>query len=57
MGAARRERERPDRAPVSVTETLFYKALIGRAFFETSQGLREFAFIPEEFYQFPNSRY
>ena len=52
MGAARRERERPDRAPVSVTESLFYKALFGRAFFETSQGLHEFAFIPEEFYKF-----
>jgi len=52
MGAARRERERPDRAPVSVTESLFYKALLGRAFFETSQGLHEFAFIPEEFYRF-----
>ena len=52
MGAARRERERPDRAPVSVTESLFYKALVGRAFFETNQGLHEFAFIPEEFYKF-----
>lgn len=52
MGAARRERERPDRAPISVTESLFYKALLGRAFFETNQGLHEFAFIPEEFYKF-----
>jgi len=52
MGAARRERERPDRAPISVTESLFYKALVGRAFFETSQGLHEFAFIPEEFNKF-----
>ena len=52
MGAARRERERPDRVPVSVTESLFYKALVGRAFFETNQGLHEFAFIPEEFYKF-----
>jgi len=52
MGAARRERERPDRDPISVTESLFYKALVGRAFFETSQGLREFAFIPEEFFMF-----
>lgn len=52
MGAARREREHPDRTPISVTEALFYKALLGRAFFETSQGLREFAFIPDEFYQF-----
>lgn len=52
MGAARRERERPDRIPISITEALFYKALVGRAFFETSQGLREFAFIPYEFHQF-----
>ena len=52
MGAARRERERPDRAPISVTEDLFYKALLGRAFFETNQGLHEFAFIPEEFLNF-----
>lgn len=52
MGAVRRERERPDRTPVYTTEALFYKALIGRAFFDTGQGLREFAFIPDEFYQF-----
>lgn len=52
MGAGRRERERPDRTPVSVTEALFYRALVGRAFFETSQGLREFAFIPDEFFRF-----
>jgi len=51
MGAGRRERERPDRAPVSVTETLYYKALIGRAFFETGHGLYEFVFIPDEFFQ------
>ena len=51
MGVIRRERERPDRVPASVTESLYYKTLIGRAFFETGQGLREFAFIPNEFYQ------
>ncbi len=49
MGAAKRERERPDRKPASISENLFYKALIGRAFFETGQGLQEFAFIPEEY--------
>jgi len=52
MGAARRERERPDRAPTSVTESLFYKGLVGRAFFENSQSLNEFAYIPEEFFNF-----
>ncbi len=55
IGAGRRLRERPDRSPVSVTETLFYKALIGRAFFETNQGLREYAYIPEEFFHILNS--
>ncbi len=52
MGAGRRERERPDRNPVSATEVLFFKALIGRAFLETSQGLFEFAFLPDEIHQF-----
>jgi hypothetical protein len=51
MGAAHREQERPDRKPVSTTEALFYRAIIGKAFFETNQGLKEFVYIPEEFYQ------
>ena len=49
VGPARRDRERPDRAPVSTTEVLWYRALIGRAFFETDQGPQEFAYLPEEF--------
>ncbi len=49
FGPARRDRERPDRAPVSTTEVLWYRALIGRAFFETDQGPQEFAYLPEEF--------
>jgi hypothetical protein len=52
MGSAHRRQVRPDRNPVSTTEALFYRGIIGRAFFETGQGLKEFAFIPEEFYQY-----
>jgi hypothetical protein len=49
MGAARREKERPHNNPSSVTESLFYKGWIGRAFFESGHGIREFAFLPDEF--------
>ena len=33
MGAAVREKERPDRNPISVAEDLFYKGIIGLSFF------------------------
>ncbi len=49
MGAARREKERPHADPSSVTESLFYKGWIGRAFFESGRGIREYAFLPDEF--------
>lgn len=49
FGPARRDRERPDRQPISTTETLWYRALIGRAFLETPDGPQEFAYLPEEF--------
>jgi hypothetical protein len=48
MGAGRRDRERPDRHPVSTAEFLFYMALVGRAFFETPEGAVEFAYIPDD---------
>lgn len=48
MGPGRRDRERPDRDPVSTTEILFYRALIGRAFFETPEGGEEYAYIPDD---------
>jgi hypothetical protein len=54
MGAGRRERERPDRNPCSVTEELYYKALIGKAYFDIGDGLQEFAFIPDEVFQHLN---
>jgi len=49
IGAGRRLRERPDIDPISITETLYYKALVGKAFFDTRGGPSEFAYIPDEF--------
>ena len=48
MGPGRRDKEQPYRNPISVTENLWYRALIGRAFLDTSDGLQEFAFIPDD---------
>ena len=52
MGAARREKIRPDRKPQSITEMLFYKGLIARAFFKQGKEALEFIFIPDEILQF-----
>jgi hypothetical protein len=48
MGAGRRNRERPDQAPVSIAETLWYHALIARNFFDTEDGPQEFAYLPDD---------
>ncbi len=48
MGAARRDKEQPQRQPISITEELWYRGLIGRAFFDSPQGPLEFAYIPDE---------
>jgi hypothetical protein len=48
MGAARRDREQPHRHPLSATEMLYYRALIGRAFFDAPSGPEEFAYIPAD---------
>ena len=48
LGPAARERELPDQRPANVTETLFYRGLIGRAFMDATPEPREFAFIPDE---------
>jgi len=48
MGAGRLERERPDLQPVSPTESLWYRALIARGFFETETGPQEFAYLPDD---------
>jgi len=49
MGAARREKVRPDQNPLSITENLYYKGLIGQAFFSEATETRELVFIPDEF--------
>jgi hypothetical protein len=48
VGPGRRDRERPDRHPISASEELWYRALIGRAFFDTPSGAQEFAYIPND---------
>ncbi len=48
IGPGRRDRERPDRDPISPAEALWYRALIARAFFDTSSGAQEFAYIPDD---------
>jgi hypothetical protein len=48
MGSARLEKEQPHRHPISVAEELWYRALVGRAFFDTDNGLEEFAFLPDD---------
>ena len=48
VGAGMLEREAPHRSPVSTAERLWYKGLIGRGFFESDQGPREYAYLPQE---------
>jgi hypothetical protein len=48
MGIGKRDREKPYLNPVSVTETLFYRAFLARAFFDTPSGAQEFAYIPSD---------
>lgn len=50
MGSGRRDRERPDQNPTSTAETLWYRALVGRAFFTTGRGVEEFAYVPSDLY-------
>jgi len=55
MGALSIEKTRPDRNPLSTSENLFYKGLIGRSFFNSNGDTVEFVFIPDEFDQFLRS--
>ena len=48
MGPARRDREKPYLHPVSPAEMLWYRALVGRAFFDTPAGPEEFAYLPDD---------
>ena len=49
MGESRRERERPDIYPISLSEKLYYRGFIGRSFFDVKPEPKEFAYIPNEF--------
>ena len=48
IGAGRLDRERLDLDPISVTESLWYRGLVARGFFDTEAGSLEFAYIPED---------
>jgi len=48
IGPGRRDRQRPDKNPASTAEVLWYRALVGRAFFDTPRGAEEFAYIPDD---------
>lgn len=49
MGSGRRDRERPDRQPISPAERLWYHGLIGKGFWDTTEGPQELAYIPSDF--------
>jgi Helicase conserved C-terminal domain len=48
MGAAKRDRDQPHLQPVSPAEELFYRGLLGQAFFETGDTAQEFAYVPDD---------
>jgi hypothetical protein len=48
MGSGKRDRERPDREPISAAEILWYRGLVARAFFDTGRRTEEYAYIPED---------
>lgn len=60
FGPAWRDREQPHINPVSTTEVLFYRGLIGRAFLKQGNLPQEFAYIPDDLLSLlpqPNRRY
>lgn len=51
MGAGKRDREHPHRNPISVSEILFYRGILARAFFDTDKGSQEFAYTPDDLFE------
>lgn len=51
MGTTRRQREQPWRNAPSTTETLWYRGLIGRGFFDAGRGPEEFIYLPSDLAQ------
>lgn len=56
MGAGKRDREQPHRAPVSAAEALFYRGILSKAFFDTEKGAQEFAYIPDDLLEIINRK-
>ena len=54
FGPGKREKERPDLKPISPAETLWYRALVGRAFLKdgTEREPVEYAYIPDDLLEF-----
>ena len=52
MGPARRKKEQPWAFPVSISEELWVRALIGRDFLHEGEDLQEKAYLPDEFSPF-----
>ena len=48
MGVAKRDREQPYKQPNSAVEALWYRGIIAKAFFDTTTGPEEFAYIPDD---------
>lgn len=48
MGPARREREKPWLSPENVTEALYYRGLVVRAFEQSPGGIQEYVVIPSD---------
>lgn len=48
MGAGKRDRERPHLKPSSTSESLFYRGLLAKAFFDSSKGSQEYAYVPDD---------
>ncbi|MCX6054357.1 MAG: hypothetical protein NTZ74_05460 [Chloroflexi bacterium] len=48
FGPSKREREAPENHPTSTSEYLWYRGLIGRAFFNLPPEPREFVYVPDE---------
>jgi len=52
FGPAKRERIAPDLNPISASESLWYRGLVGRAFLALSGEPQEYIYIPDEFMGF-----
>jgi len=48
VGPGRRDRDQVYLNPISAAETLYYRALLARAFFDTPSGAQEFAYLPDD---------